>query len=78
MRSFAHNADRQDCSPAAPLFASLWGLIRPGTSQPSCLEEEAVMRKVFAVVLIALCTWYAKHVMIMVDSVIQQFSHFVH
>ncbi len=42
------------------------------------LKEEAVMRKVFAVVLIALCTWYAKHVMIMVDSVVQQFSHFVH
>lgn len=36
------------------------------------------MRKLFAVALIALCTWYAKHVMIMVDSVIQQFNHFVH
>lgn len=36
------------------------------------------MRKVFAVVLIALCTWYAKHVMITVDSVIQQFNRFVH
>jgi hypothetical protein len=34
--------------------------------------------KVFAVVLIALCTWYAKHVMITVDSVIQQFNRFVH
>ena len=64
--------------PAAPQFASPWGHYGPGTSQWSCVEEEAVMRKVFAVVLIALCTWYAKHVMIMVDSVIQQFNHFVH
>ena len=62
---------------AAPRFASP-RVITARTSQWSCAEEEAVMRKVFAVVLIALCTWYAKHVMIMVDSVIQQFNHFVH
>lgn len=36
------------------------------------------MRKLFAVALIALCTWYAKNFLIMVDSVIQQFNHFVH
>jgi len=63
--------------PAAPRFASP-RVVTVRTNQSSCAEEEAVMRKVFAVVLIALCTWYAKHVMIMVDSVIQQFNHFVH
>ena len=36
------------------------------------------MRKVFAVVLVALCTWYAKHVLLLVDNVLQQLNHLVH
>jgi len=36
------------------------------------------MRKLFAVVLVALCTWYAKHVLTMVDTVIGQLTHFIH
>ena len=35
------------------------------------------MRKVFAVVLIVLCSWYAKHVLVMVDFVVQHFRQFL-
>ena len=41
-------------------------------------EEEASMRKLFAVVLVALCTWYAKQVLTMVDTVIGQLTRFIH
>ncbi len=36
------------------------------------------MRKLFAVVLVALCTWYAKQVLTMVDTVIGQLTRFIH
>src|SRR5690349_19091955 len=45
---------RQVGLPPRPLHCLLppWVYSRPGISQPSCLEKEAVMRKVFAVVLV--------------------------
>jgi hypothetical protein len=36
------------------------------------------MRKLVALVVVVLCSWYAKHVLIMVDSVVRQLTHFIH
>lgn len=36
------------------------------------------MRKLFALVLVVICTWYAKQVLMMVDTVMRQFSQFFH
>lgn len=36
------------------------------------------MRKLFALVLVVLCTWYAKQVLTMVDTVVRQLSQFFH
>ncbi len=36
------------------------------------------MRKLFAIVLVALCTWYAKQVLTLVDVVGAKLTHFIH
>jgi hypothetical protein len=36
------------------------------------------MRKLFALVLVVICTWYAKQVLMMVHTVMSQLAQFIH